>query len=211
MIRKINRQDCIKRYPKLPLCKYNLKEDDYDFYYPRTLTGYILTLPSKSFKGHIKLLGEELTSLMIKFGCDKLIFLGDLEIAWLYRVNYFKQFPDARHAKEGFQYLIDNKIGKRFNGALEIDTAQLAGFIKHLAWLVRTNAVLSYVHFIDPGENFFGDICQYGNLHLYTFSLKADKQLKKLIAKSKFEYVKDGNCYNKFSKTGAIKGRRMLL
>ncbi len=209
MIRKINRLECIKHYPKIPLRNFNETEEEYEFYFAEVLTGYVLTLPSKSFKGHIKLLGEELTSLIMKYGCDKLLFLGDLDIAWLHRVNYFKQLPDDRHATEGFQYLRDNKIGKRFNGALEVDAGQLGGFIKHLAWLVRTNGILSYVHFIDPGQNFIGDICQYGNLHVYTFNEKADKQLKEIIEGSKFDYVKDLNCYNKFSKTGAIKERRM--
>lgn len=205
MIIKINRQDCISKYPGLPLREYNSGEEEYDFYFPKTFTGYILTVPSKSFKGHIKLLGTEITKLTTYLGFDRLIFLGDLNIPWLYRNHDFKQ------AKEGLQYLADNKIGKRFNGALQVDTAQSATFIKHLAWLVRCNAVLSYVYFIDPGQNIIGTICQYGNLHIYTISKKAGKRLKELITQTEFEHVTDGNCYNKFSKNRAIKGRQITV
>jgi len=43
---------------------------------------------------------------------------------------------------KALQYLVDNKISKRFNGALQFDTAEIPTFIKHLAWLVRTNVIL---------------------------------------------------------------------
>jgi hypothetical protein len=205
MLVKINRQDCISKYPNLPLRVYNFKEEEYDYYYPKIFANYILTLTSKSYKGHMRLLGTELTSLITNFGYDKLIFLGDEKTPWLYRDH------DYKPAKEGLQYLKDNKIGKRFNGALQVDTTQLPTFIKHFAWLVRSNAVLPYIHFIDLGQNIIGDICQYGNLHISLKNKKVDTFFKEVISKSKFEYLTDGNCYNKFSKSSAIKGRQSTV
>ena len=201
MLTKINRQDCITKYPNLPLSEYNAKEDEYDFHYPKVFAIYTLTLPSKSFKGHIKLLGAELCSLITALGFDKLIFLGDANTPWLYRDH------DYPPAKEALQYLANNKIGKRFNGGLQVDIEQLPTFIKHLAWLVRSNAVLPYVHFVDDVQNIIGNICQYGNLHISTKTKNTDTHFKTAIAACKFEYVTDGHCYNKFSKSGAIKGR----
>ena len=162
-----------------------------------------MTLLSKSYKGHIKLLGTELVSLTKSLGCDNLIFLGDENIPWLRRFKEYKTFEEA------LQYLVDNKIGKRFNGALQVHITQLPIFIKHLAWLVRTNGILPYIHFIDPRQNIIGDICQYGNLHIATKTKKTDKYFKELISKSKFEYLPDVNCYNKFSKSSAIKERQI--
>ncbi|NEU77407.1 hypothetical protein PI95_034325 [Hassallia byssoidea VB512170] len=203
MLIKINRQEAISKYPKLPLRAYNSEKEDYDFFYPETFTGYVLTLPSKSFKGHIKLLGKEIADLTTHLGFNKLIFLGDLTIPWLYLDHNFKQ------AKEALQFLADNKIGRRFTGALQVDTDQLPTFVKHLSWLVRTNAILPYVHFIDPGQNVIGTICQYGNLHIYTVNKKANKLLEKLIDQSKFECLTELTCDNKFSKISAIKGRQL--
>jgi hypothetical protein len=205
MLIKINRQDCIIKYPNLPLREYNSKEEEYDFYYPKVFANYVLTLSSISYKGHIKLLGTELTKLITNLGCDKLIFLGDEKTAWLDRDHDYKQ------AKEGLQYLVDNKIGKRFNGALQVDTIQLPIFIKHLAWLVRSNAVLAYIHFIDPEQNIIGDICQYGNLHIATKTKKSDRHFKELIIKSKFKFLVDEICNNKFSKSSRIKGRSIKV
>ncbi len=164
-----------------------------------------LTLPSKSYKGHIKLLGTELVSLANRFGFDNFIFLGDMDIAWLRRLNTYETFHEA------LQYLVDNKVSKRFNGALQVDTKETPTFIKNLAWLVRTNGILPYVHFIDPEQKFVANICQYGNLHISTKNKAVDKNFKNAIAKSSFSYLVDANCYNKFSKNRAIKGRTIKV
>jgi hypothetical protein len=107
--------------------------------------------------------------------------------------------------------LVDNKISKRFNGALQVDIAEIPTFIKNLAWLVRTNGILPYVYFITPGQKIIGNICQYGNLHISTKNKTADKNFKDAIAKSPFSYLTDGSCNNKFSKSGAIKGRTIKV
>jgi hypothetical protein len=205
MLIKIDRQEAITRFPNFPLRHHNPKEDEEVFNYPRIFANYVLTLPSKSYKGHIKLLGTQIVSLVKNLGYDNLIFLGDEDIAWLKR---FKTYPNFQ---EALQYLLDNKIGKHFNGALQVDTTEIPTFIKHLAWLVRTNGILPYVHFIDPGQNIIGDICQYGNLHISPKTKTADKHFKEVVAKSKFVYLPDESCYNKFSKSNSLKGRQIQV
>ena len=205
MIVRIARQEAIDKYLNFPLRQWNSKEEEYDYLFPTVFASYVLTLQSKSYRGHIKLLGTELTMLIKSFGYDKLIFIGDIDIPWLKREHDFKP------AKEALQYLVDNKIGKRFNGALQVDTSQLPTFIIHLAWLVRTNAVLPYVHFVNPNQNLIGTVCQYGNLHFWTVDEKTDEIFKTKIIETKFEFMTDQTCYDKFSKTGAIKGRQLTL
>ena len=205
MLIKIDRQEAIDKFPNFPLRHYNPKEDEDVFNYPKVFANYVLTLPSKSYKGHIKILGTQLVSLSNSLGYDNFIFLGDEDIAWLRRLNTSENFQKA------LQYLVDSKINKRFNGALQVDTAEIPTFIKHLAWLVRTNGILPYVHFIDPGQNIIGNICQYGNLHISTKNKTADKKFKEVIAKSPFTYLTDGNCYNKFSKSSAVKGKTITV
>jgi hypothetical protein len=205
MLIKIDRQEAINKFPNLPLRHYNPKEDEDVFNYPKVFANYVLTLPSKSYKGHIKLLGTQLAFLSNNLGYDNFIFLGDEDIAWLRRDNTNENFQEA------LLYLVDNKIGNRFNGALQVDKAAIPTFIKHLAWLVRTNSILPYVHFIDPGQNIIGNICHYGNLHISTKHKTADKKFKYAIAQSSFTYLTDGSCYNKFSRSGTFKGRTISV
>jgi hypothetical protein len=205
MLIKLNRQEALNKFPNLPLRHYNPKEDEDVFNYPKVFENYVLTLASKSYKGHIKLLGAELVSLANNLGFDTFIFLGDEKTAWLRRLDTYDNFQEA------LQYLVDNKVTKRFNGALQVKTTEIPTFIKHLVWLVRTNGILPYVHFIDPEQNIIGNICQYGNLHISTKTKTADKNFKNAIIKSSFTYLSDTSCYNKFSKNGAIKGRTITV
>jgi hypothetical protein len=177
MLIKIDRQEAITNFPILPLRHYDKKKDEEVFNSPQVFASYILTLPSKSYRGHQKLLGAQITELVKNIGYDHLIFLGDIDIAWL----------------------------RRF------DTNELPTFLKHLSWLVRTNGVLPYVHFTDPGQNIVGEICQYGNLHISTKTKAADKRFKDIVTNSRFTYLTDKNCINKFSKKNVIKGRTITM
>ena len=205
MLTKIKRQDCLNKYQVFPLRGYDYEKDEEEFFYPEVFRSYILTLSSKTFKGQAKAVGMELKELTETLLSDTLIFLGDTETPWLYQDNVYKPVKEAQ------QYLTDNKIGKRFNGALQVNTAELPTFIKHLAWLIRCNAALSYFHFTDQGQNIIGSICQYGNLHLDTLSERADNILRSFIDSSKFEYGDKNSCNNSFGKTSAVAGRQTIV
>lgn len=184
---------------------YNYDKGEEKFYYPKVFKSHILTLFSKSFKGHIGHLGTELLKLMKQLGYDNLIFLGDIELPWLHQSN------DYKPAKEAQQYLVDKKIGKRFDGALQVDKSELASFIKHLSWLTRCNASLPYFHFIDEGQNIIGNICKYGNLHIDTLNEVTDISLSIAITKGDFKFLNGNNCFNQFGKTSVISGRRIIV
>jgi hypothetical protein len=205
MLTKINRQACLEKYPKFPLRWYNESIEEQEIAYPKVSSSFILTLSSKTFKGHSKSVGIELTLLMEAMDIDSLIFLGDTDIAWLFRES------DYKPAQEALQFLKDHKVGKRFNGALQVAKATLPSFIRHLCWLVRCNGVLPYIYFTDPAQRILGTICQYGNLHMNAINKTAEADLKRLIPKSKFSYLKNGKCQELFSASGTIKGRAIKV
>ena len=205
MLTKIKRQDCLDKYQVFPTRSYDHKKDEEDYFYPKVFNEYILTFPSKSFKRHITILGKELLRLTNVFQADRLIFLGDTNIPWLHQNN------DYKPVKEAQAYLIDQKIGRRFTGALEVNTMELPTFVRHLAWLTRCNAALPYFHFIDSEQNFLGHICQYGSLHLEALNEETDKFLSVFLQGSKMELGDQNSCYNRFDKTDGISGRQIVL
>ena len=206
MLIKIKRQDCLDKYPKFPLREYDFVNDKEECIYPKGFNSYVLILDSKSLKGHTKLLAYELSNLTKKMGLGSLIFLGDNKNYWLTKLSLGRN--DYKLLEYAIQYLLDNKVGKKFNGALEVDYEELKTFIKHFFCLVRCDASLPYFHFMDTGQNFVGSICQYGNLHLDTLNQKTDDHLKRALIESKFVNVQDRKCYSSFSKTSAIKTRQ---
>ncbi len=201
MLTRIKREEAIADYPIFPLRHYDRKKDDYVFTWPKTFANYIFALPSKTFKGHQKLLGSEIVKLAKEQGCPHLIFLGDMDVPWLKRLNSWDSFQAA------LQYLVELKVPKRFDGALQVDIKELPAFIKNLSWLVRTNGVFSYVHFTDPDQNFVGSICKHGDLHVSTKNKRADKKFTEAVSGTSFESQGPNACYERFSKSGIIKGR----
>jgi hypothetical protein len=205
MLTKIKRQHCLDQYTTFPLRSYDYDKDEEDFYYPPVYKSYILTLPSRTFKGHVKALGTELTKLTKAFQSDTLIFLGDTDTPWLYQDNDYKPVKQAQ------DYLTTNNVGKRFNGALQVGTSELPTFTKHLAWLTRCNAALPYFHFTDAGQNIVGNICKYGNLHLDMLNEQADKAFKSFLKSSNFNPGDQNSCYNWFGNKSAIPGRKTIV
>lgn len=191
MLIKIDRDQASDKFPILPLRYFNEKTEEENVRAANIFASYVLTLPSKTYKGNQKLLGTQLTSLVKNLGYDHLIFLGDIDIAWLKRLDTHDIFRESLH------YFVDNGIDRRFKGALQVDTVELPTFIKHLTWLIRTNGLLPYVHFTDPGQNMVGTICQYGNLHISTKNKTSDKRFNDIISKSKFSFLTGTACINK--------------
>jgi hypothetical protein len=180
MLLKIKREQSLDKYPKFPQSGY--KNEVYSF--PKAINNYILSFESKSTRGHIKLLSQLLCEIASRLNYKHLVFLGDYKRPWLYQNNSYKP------VKRAMQYLIANKVGKNFDGALFVDTADLSEFSKHLYWLVRCNAALPIFNFLDEEQNIVGSICHYGNIHLSTLNKRADKQLMAIIEKNDFIIIK---------------------
>ena len=180
MLVKIKRQACLDKYPKFPQSD-NKKEV---FLFPKTINSYILSFESKSTRGQSKLVSQLLNEIVDGLNYNHLIFLGDYKRPWLYQDNSYKP------VKRAIQYLTDNKVSKNFDGGLLIDGDNLSEFSRHVYWLVRCNAALPVLNFMDEEQNIVGNICHYGNIHISTLNKKTDKRLTVIIDKSDFIITK---------------------
>ena len=205
MVRKINRVDALSQYRLFPTRVYNPDTDDEDFIFPKTYKSYILTIPSKSFRGNATALATEVSKLANFFDSETLTFLGDTNNPWRIQRN---SYPPTKLAD---LYLESLKVGKTFNGALRVSTSELSDFVKHFAWMVRCNAALPYIHFLDDGQNILGDLCQYGNLHLSSLTEQADQKLLRFLTTSRLKIGDRASCRNRFGKTSAITGRQTIV
>jgi len=184
MVIQINRQECLDKYSNFPKSD-NLKED---YFYPKYYSSFILKLETKSKNENSNNLSNEFTKLLIDFGIDSLIFLGDTNMPWLYLTS------SNEHVKKALHYFKDNKISKTFNGALEVKIDEMVEFIMHLYLLTSIFAALPIFHFMDKKQNFVGNVCQYGHVHMALLNKKADQRFRKLIEKSDFNYLLDKQC-----------------
>jgi hypothetical protein len=185
MLTKIKRQDCLSKFPKFPQRDYDKSSDEEGFFYPKIQSLYWLKLESKSSRGLTSLLATEITSLFKKLNINKLVFLGDTKRPWISRlsaerINY-RPFTDAA------TYLTENKIGKRFNGAIEVDISSLSVFIRHFYIMTRCDASFAYFHFMDEGQNIIGYIHYSGEVRIDTLNKKTDMLFLDKIKTTKFQ------------------------
>jgi hypothetical protein len=200
MIKKIQRKQFLIDNLDFPQSNYRTDKHTY----PENYNYYIFTLNSKSAKGHARLLSIELSKLLKSMDFDKFRFLGDTNIPWLFRDHDYKPVVNAQ------MYLKENKIGKTFSGALEVDAISFPEFIKHLYWQVRCNGIVNYIYFSDVNNNILVNICQYGSVHFSTLNAAIDAEFEKEIAKTKFKFVTEGSCNDPFSKFNKIPNRRIV-
>jgi hypothetical protein len=186
MIKRINRNKCLETYRKFPQAD-NFKEE---FFFPRVYKNYFLTLFPQPEKIYIKSLSTAITNLVKHLNYDSLIFLGDTKTPLLY---LHQDQNNKKAAKAAIDYLIRNKIGKKFNGALKVDITGLPGFLEHLYFLTSANATLPTVHFMDKDETIVANICQYGVLHLSTLNKKIDNAFR-AFNKTQIQFQFHGKC-----------------
>lgn len=184
MLKKINRKAFIERYPTF----IQANEHRNKYIAPETFDSYILYVEAKSTVGLCNNLSKELTGLLKILQYEHISFLGDSTIPWLYRDH------DYSPVKKGLDYLIENKISKSFNGAIQINITDLPEFLKHLFWLVRCNGIIMYAHFSDPGFNIMASICQYGNIHFSTLNEETDLAFNKALEKTALHISSDNKC-----------------
>lgn len=188
MLVQIKRQECLEKYKQFPTRVLDKVSNDFIEFYPESFSFYILTTGHKTFRGRISALGIEMSKLIKNAGYQNLLFLGNEDIPWRYRNSDFKP------AKAALDYLEQNKVSKRYNGALQVEAQDLAIYVKHLAWLTRCNTVLPYVYFTDPDHNIIGHVCQYGNLHINILNAKTEVDLLPYFKNSKLSVLADKYC-----------------
>jgi len=197
MIKKISRERCYGMYQKFP-STFAVSDQ---FTYPDLYKSYILTVESRSAKGHAKNIAAALEKLAENMRIPSLVFLGDTGVPWLSQQNSYSP------VKEAMQFLEAEKIGRQFNGGLQIKTENLHSFIPHLFWLVRCNAALPIFYFMNEEQTVLANFCQYGNIHFSVLAKKADALFNKALAQSGLQIFEGTYCYESFSKAGKVAGR----
>ena len=185
MLTKIKRQDCLDKFPKFPQREYDKSKDEEVFSYPKICSLYWLKLKSKSSRGLAKMLATEINGVFEKLNIDKLVFLGDTKYPWITKSS--AERTDYKPLTNALTYLTENKIGKRFNGAIEVDISELLIFIQHFYIMTMCDASFGYFHFMDTGQNLIGYIHYSGELRIDTLNKKIDKLFLDTIRKTKFK------------------------
>lgn len=163
----------------------------------------LFNYPQAPIKTYIRNLAVGLTHLTGAMGWKYLIFMLELGVPWLYQEN---DYPPVAAA---LNYLRSLGADDHFTGGIIANGQELKALLPHLFWIFRCNASLAPAYFTGMGIDMVGSICKYGNLHLYWYN-EAQKEafIKQAPA---FDLTLINSCYEGFSETGSIKGRKIKL
>jgi hypothetical protein len=184
MLEKITRDICLIKYRKFPLRDFEKEIDEEIFFYPKIHSHYWLKLEHKSEAGLIKILSTEIIKLYKNLNVENLIFFGDYNRNWISKFTEMRE--DYKPLIDSVNYFKQQKISKRFNGAVKVNKAELIEFIKHFFVLTRCDAEFAYYHFLDEKENLLGLIHYSGEVRFDTLNEKTNKVFLKEINKTKF-------------------------
>lgn len=113
-------------------------------------------------------------------------------------------YPPLKESRKRFERLIGKS---NCNEALLIDLEDFSQCIDTFFWLERCDpSSPEFIFFADKEDRFAFTLCKYGNLHITEFE---NEILTEEILNGTDWYFLDERCYNIFSETSTIEGRRI--
>ncbi|HEX5154406.1 MAG TPA: hypothetical protein VFW07_23330 [Parafilimonas sp.] len=165
---------------------------------------YIKTLiynfPYAPIENYTENLAAGILTLAEQLNWEAVLFLLVYPMPWLGQTNEYAP------VKKALNYLKSIGVTDDFTGGIIANGADLEELLKYLFWICRCNAALPYCFFSGIETAFAGNICQYGNIHLHFYS--ETEMIKIRRAAYDLHMIEIRKCFENFSETGAIEGRR---
>ncbi len=185
MLLKIDREVCIAQYRNFPLCPYDQNTDEEVYYFPKIITGGWYEIPSIPRQNFMKRLSFEITRLVIACKIERLIFLSDKDGRWVTKLSSNRtDYPPLIKAVAFFE---KNKLGKNFNGGIEVAVEGLAEFLQHYYCVTRCDGSFHSGYFSNPAQSFIGGIHYSGEVQICVLKKKFLPVMEKALRQTKFK------------------------
>lgn len=166
------------------MCPYDVNTDEEIFYFPKVFKSGWYDLPSTPKRLFPKRIAAELSNLILTCEFKSLIFLSDKDSPWITKLSANRS--DHPPIIKAVEYFESNKLGKKFNGGIEVPVTDLPEFIRHYFCLIRSDASFHAGYFSDPSQLFLGCIHHSGEVQFCLLNKKFDLTFSAAIAKTKF-------------------------
>ncbi len=157
------------------------------------------------FHGFARKVGGCLDRLTEVMGWGELALLPISKVPFLFQDNDYE--PVARAS----EMLKEAGIEADYSGGVVLSSQDMGSFLEALFWIVRCNAAAPYFCFAGAKSSLVGVLCKYGNIHFECYEHSEKQRLVEQLAHAGFVVSVDGICEERFSESGAIKGRRLPL
>lgn len=162
-----------------------------------------LDIKNHDLKTFTKEFSKSLLELFKQTETEEIILLS------VYHQDIFgwKEHPYYK-VKKSYKNLIEIVGNNSLKEALVFDVKDFSKIFESFFWLERCDpSIPEFIFWFDSKERYCFTLCKHGNIHVTEFTYR--KTLKDNILKNIGFRKFYNNCEEKFSKTGAIKGRQL--
>lgn len=160
--------------------EYDDKIDTEVFYYPQSYSFHWIKLENLTNKT----LTNEFKKLVQLLNIETLIILGQVNKPWISKLT--RERRDFKALTKAIKYFKSVNIGKKFNGAITIQTEEIDVFISHFYTLTRCDSGFSDFYITDVSENLLFHIHYSGEIKILTLTKKTEERLRPSLAQTKF-------------------------
>ncbi|ACF14553.1 hypothetical protein Ctha_2101 [Chloroherpeton thalassium ATCC 35110] len=164
---------------------------------------HILQIDAANVNGLIRKLAAEITSLIARLKTPQVFFFTAQKCSWFEQTNSYKSV--RRITQDLFQITGD----MNYSEAFQVDLNSLERFLKIAFWIGRCNASMPPIYFHPQHEPLIFQICQYGNVHLWSGKMKKRVELNYFLRDTRFCPISHET--ERFSANGQIAGRKMIV
>ena len=101
--------------------------------------------------------------------------------------NCLPKRTDYASIIKAVQYFEKNKLGKKFNGGVQVGISDLPEFIKHFYCITRSDSTFDVFYFSDPAQNILGFIHYSGDVLFQILIEEFESKFVKAIKKTAFK------------------------
>ena len=114
-----------------------------------------------------------------------MIFLSDKNSPWITKLSASR--TDYPPLQKAVKYFEDHKLGKRFNGGIEVPLKDLPEVFKHYYCITMCDATFHAGYFSDPAQSFIGCLHYSGDLQIAALNKKSEPGMVKALGETKFK------------------------
>jgi len=155
-------------------------------------------------KTFARTLTDKLKSLLAEINVNKFVIVSHYRLPFVGNID--NKYPPLQRVFRKFK-AITNDI--EYHEAIETDFQHLFDLIDIAFWIERCDpSGPEFIFFHDVEERLSFNICKYGTVHVIEY--QNEYLTEKLLNRNGWYLVED-SCFEKFSKDGKIKGRRLKI
>jgi len=193
-------------------CKTKEEQDEYlklfdakDLKLPEVEKTYKkISFDYTDIKTFSKALTDNLKKLLEQIKVKKLVIIAHYKMPFVGNID--NKYPPLQKAVKRLK-AITNDI--KYDNAFETDVDTLFDLVDIAFWIERCDASgPEFIFFHDVEEKLSFNICKHGNVHIIEYG--RNRLTKKLLKQNGWYLIND-RCFDKFTKDGRIKGRRLKI